>query len=116
MVDDQLGGGERIDEPRIAAHALDGFAHGGQIDDGGHAGEILQQNSRRYKRDLFFRRSWCPVREELNIIRMDKTSVFTAQKVFEKDAERKRQLRQMAGNLLFQQLEPVNIERLRANI
>jgi hypothetical protein len=42
MVDDQLGGEKGIDARGIAAHALDSFAHGGEIDDGGNAGEILQ--------------------------------------------------------------------------
>ena len=38
-------GCERIDLGRIAAHLLHGVAHGGQIDDGRHAGEILQQHA-----------------------------------------------------------------------
>ena len=37
---------------RIAAHALHGVAHGGQIDDRRHAGEVLQQHARRRERDL----------------------------------------------------------------
>ena len=42
MIDHQLGGKQRIDFLRIAAEFAHGVAHGGQIDDGGHAGEILQ--------------------------------------------------------------------------
>ncbi len=41
MVNHQLGGKQRIDALRIAAHALHGFAHGGEIDDRGHPCEIL---------------------------------------------------------------------------
>ena len=41
MVDDQFRREKRIDPLGISAHALYRFAHGGEIDDGWHAGEIL---------------------------------------------------------------------------
>jgi hypothetical protein len=47
---------------------------------------------------------------------MNEAAVLAAQKIFEKYAERKGQFRQIARDLFFKQLEPVNIERLRANV
>ena len=42
VIDHEFGGEKRIDALGIAAHSLHGFAHGGEIHDGGDAGEILQ--------------------------------------------------------------------------
>ena len=42
---------------RIAAEPDDAVAHRGEIDDGGHAGEVLQQDARRHERDLLLRPS-----------------------------------------------------------
>ena len=52
MVDDEIDFGQRIDLLRIAAELLHRIAHRGQIDDGGHAGQILHQHARGPKRDL----------------------------------------------------------------
>ena len=92
MVDDQLSREERIDQPRIAAHAFDGFAHRSQIHHRGHARKVLQQHPRRHESDFFFRGSRRPVGEELDIVRPDKAPVLAAQKIFEKDSEGKRQV------------------------
>ena len=116
MIDHQLGGEKRIDLPGIAAHAFDGFAHGGQIDDGGHAGKILKQHARGHEGNLFFRGSRRPVRQGANVIGPHKSPVFAAHKIFEKDPQRERQLRQMARDLFLKQFEPVDVERLRAHV
>ena len=42
MVDHQFRGQQGIHFFRIAAQLADRFAHRGEIDDGGHAGEVLQ--------------------------------------------------------------------------
>ena len=41
MIDHQIDRNQRIDLFRIAAQALHGAAHGGQIDDAGHSSEVL---------------------------------------------------------------------------
>jgi hypothetical protein len=46
VVDDQVHGVERVDLLRIAAQRLDPVAHRGEVDHGGHAGEILHQHAR----------------------------------------------------------------------
>ena len=40
----------------IAAEPHDAVAHGREIDDGRHAGEVLQQHARGRERDLLLRR------------------------------------------------------------
>ena len=56
MVDDELDRLERIDLLRVAAEADDAVAHGREIDNGGNAGEVLQQHARGRERDLFLLR------------------------------------------------------------
>ena len=45
MIDHQVHGNERIDLRRRAAQPLHGAPHGGQIDDGRNAGEILEHDA-----------------------------------------------------------------------
>ncbi len=52
VIDDQFGRRQRIDSLRIAAQLDDGFAHGGQIDDAGNAGEVLHDDARRGEGDF----------------------------------------------------------------
>ena len=54
MVDDEIDGRQRIDLLRIAAELRHGVAHGGEIDDGRNAGEVLHQHARRAEGDLAF--------------------------------------------------------------
>ena len=49
-------GNQRIDLLRIAAEPLHGAAHGGQVDDARHAGEVLQHDAGRLERNLDFGR------------------------------------------------------------
>ena len=52
MVDDEVDGHQRIDLGGIAVQVAHGIAHGGQVDDRRHAGEILHQHARRPVGDL----------------------------------------------------------------
>ncbi len=44
VVDDQLHRDQGIDLGRVAPHLGQGVAHGGQVDDAGHAGEVLHED------------------------------------------------------------------------
>ena len=55
VVDDELDRLQRIDLARIAAEPHDAVAHGGEVDDRGHAGEILQQHAGWCEGDLLLR-------------------------------------------------------------
>ena len=41
VVDDELGRHQRVDLARVAAQRPHRLAHRGQVDDGGHAGQVL---------------------------------------------------------------------------
>ena len=45
VIDDEIGGEQRIGARGIGAHGGEGVAHGRQVDHAGHAGEILQQDA-----------------------------------------------------------------------
>ena len=55
VVDHELDGQLRVDQRRIAAEVGHRVAHRGQVDDGGHTGEVLEQDPRGAKGDLLGR-------------------------------------------------------------
>jgi hypothetical protein len=80
VIDHQLGGRQRIDLLRIAAELDDGFAHGRQIHDAGHAGEILHDDSRRREGDFMARQRFrIPLEQRLDIAFGDIDAVLEAQ-------------------------------------
>ena len=54
MIDYELGGKQRINFLCVAAEIFDGVAHGGKINHGRNAGEILEQHARGHEGDFFF--------------------------------------------------------------
>ena len=79
MVDDEIDRNQRIDLLRIAAEMVHGVAHGGEIDHGGHPGEVLHQHARRPKGDLAVR---ClglePLRHRLDVLLGDGAAILVA--------------------------------------
>ena len=45
VVDDEIDGDQRLDHFRVLAHAIDGGAHRGEIDEERHAGEVLEHDA-----------------------------------------------------------------------
>ena len=69
VVDDQLGRGQRVDLLGVAAEVGDGLAHGGQVDDARHAGEVLHDHAGRGELDLDAGLGVrIPVREGLDVV------------------------------------------------
>ncbi len=52
VIDDEIGGHERVDPGGIAAHLRHGIAHRGEVDNAGNAGEVLEDHARRHERQL----------------------------------------------------------------
>lgn len=52
VVDDHVGGGERVDLVRVAAEGGDGLTHGGEVDDARNAGEVLHDHAGRRELDF----------------------------------------------------------------
>ncbi len=94
VVDDEFGRDQRVDLLRVAAELDDRVAHRGEIDDAGHAGEVLQHDARRHEGDFrvgFLLR--VPVRDRFDLLRGDVAAVFVAQQVLEQDLHRVGQAR-----------------------
>ena len=52
VVDDEVGRDQGIDPGRVAAEVGHRVAHDREVDDGGHAGEVLEDDPRGHERDL----------------------------------------------------------------
>jgi hypothetical protein len=88
VVDDQLGGRERVDLGRVAAHLGHGLAHGRQVDDAGYAGEVLHDHPGGGELDLGVRlRGGVPVRQRADVVRGDVRAVLGAEEVLQQDLE-----------------------------
>ena len=116
VVDDEFGGEERIDALGIAAHFFHRFAHGGEVDDGGHAGEVLQEHARGHEGDFFLRDAGRPGGERLDVFGANEAIVFEAKEVFEENAQRERKRGELGNALLFEMFEPMNFEGLCADV
>ena len=72
VVDDELGGLQRVDPVGVAAKGAHGVAHGGEVDDGGDAGEVLHEDARGHIGDLARWLGGCgPLGKELDVVRGD---------------------------------------------
>ena len=86
VVDDEIHRLKRIDQPRVATESSESIAHGGEIDDGGNSGKILEQHSRGAERYLLFDFPFhVPGREGAHVVRFDELAVFVPEQVFEED-------------------------------
>ena len=116
VVDDEFGGKERIDALGVAAHVFDRVAHGGEIDDGGDAGEVLEEDARGHEGDFFLRAVGSPGRESLDVFGMDEAAVFKAEEILEQHAQGERKRGELGDSLLFEMFEAVNFEGLSADV
>ena len=82
VVDHQVGRRQRVDLVGVAAEVADGLAHGGQVDDARHAGEVLHDDAggRELDLDAGFGLG-IPVRDGLDVVLGDVAAVLGAQQV-----------------------------------
>jgi len=94
VVDDQVDGVQRVDLGRVGAQRHHGVAHGGQVDDGRNAGEVLHQHAGRAEADFVFDAALVvePVGHGLQVGFVDGDAVFVAQQVLQQHLHRDRQL------------------------
>ena len=98
VVDHELDGDQRVDLLRVAAEVGHRGAHRGQVDDGRHAREVLQQDAGRVVVDLL--RRLCggiPAGDRLDVARGDGDAVLAPQHVLEQDAQRVREPRDVVA-------------------
>ena len=85
-------GHQRVDLCLLALQVAHGIAHGGQVDDGGNAGEVLHDHAGgREGHFLAGGRVGVPARQRLDVRGADRLAVLVAQQVLEQDLQRERQ-------------------------
>ena len=96
MVDDQLDGDERVDLRGVAAEPRQRVAHGGEVDDAGHAGEVLHEDALGGEGDLVGGVAGAlavalgvgaPARDGDDVVGRDVRAVLVAQQVLEEDLD-----------------------------
>ena len=101
-----------IDLFGVAAQSAHRIAHGGEVDDRGHAGEVLHQHAGGHVGDLARGLGFgVPGGEEADVVGGDGLTVFVAEQVFKQDAERERQAREVHA---FERVEVEVVDGLRA--
>ena len=86
MVDDELDGHARVDRCRVRPEGFHGVSHCGQVDDGGHAGEVLHEDAGGNEGDLSCAgRPRCPVGKGLDVGLGHRGAVLVAEEVLEED-------------------------------
>ena len=90
VVDHQIHRHQRIDLLGIAAQQLHAVAHGGEIDHGGNAGEILHQHARRAEAHLGIGLALVvePGHEALDVGLRHRAAILVAQEVLEQHLQR----------------------------
>ena len=107
VIDDELGGLQRIDPRRVAAHGLHRLAHGCEIDHCGNAGEVLHQHACRAEGDFLVRsRFRVPIEQRVNVFALDGQTVLIAQQVLQQDFQRERQSSKLR---LIERSQPENL-------
>ena len=93
VVDDHLGGCERVDLLGVAAERDDGLTHRREVDDAGHAREVLHDHARRRELDLGVGLGGGNPRAEcLDLLLGDVLAVFGAEQVLEQHLQAEREL------------------------
>jgi hypothetical protein len=117
VVANEVHGHERIDFFRIAAERPHGIAHGGKIDYGRYAGEVLHQHACRSKRDLPVRRfGFEPLRNGLNVWLGNGAAILVPQQIFEQNLHGKRQAGDALEAVLFRKRQAVICVDLAAHL
>jgi hypothetical protein len=111
VIDDQIHVHQRGDPGRVAAGALHRRSHRGQVDDRGHAREVLHQHPRGHEGKVGARRLPRPGRERPNVILGDVAGAGAAEQVLEQDLDGMREPVEL-GDLR----EPVELDRTVAGL
>ena len=93
VVDDEVGRHQRVDARRVAAKVGHRVAHRGQVDDGGHAGEVLEDDAGGHERQLDVGRAELPGRQPASVstsLGPDDPATGVAERVLEQDLDRHR--------------------------
>ena len=111
VVDDEFDRLQRVDLAWIAAELDDAVAHGRQVDNCRHSGEVLEQHPGRREGDLLLRAGTdIPAGQRLDVVRIDEPRVLAAQQVLEQDLQRVRQPRDVGKTGLLKRGQAEDVE------
>jgi hypothetical protein len=117
VIDHQITGHDRVDSGRVSAHPGHRVPHRREVDDTGHAGEILEHHPGRQEGDFATRRGGrAPRGEGLHVRRRHRAAPGMPQGVFQQDADREGKPIQRAHALALElaqaeDLRPFAVER-----
>jgi hypothetical protein len=115
VVDDELDRKLRVDPVRVAAEIPHRVAHRSEVDDGRHAGEVLQQHAAGSEGDLLGGLgARDPAGYRLDVRFRDRDAVLVPQDVLEQDAERVRKPQHVEPAL--ERLDAEDLERAAADV
>ena len=102
VIADEIDRNERIDLLGVAAKHLHGVAHGGEIDDRRHPGEVLHQDAGRAKGDLAFGGLGLePLRNRLDVLLGDRAAILVPQQILQQHLHGERQPRDTLEAILL---------------
>jgi hypothetical protein len=107
VVDDEVDRHERVDRLRVAAHPLHRAAQRGQVDDGRHAGEVLEHDAAGLKGTSNSPGRRGRRRRGAHVLGGHVVAVLVAQHALEQDLDRERQPVDVGQAVLLQLREPV---------
>jgi hypothetical protein len=110
VVDHEVHGDEGVDPLRVGPEPLHRGAHGGQVHDRGHAGEVLEDHPGGHEGQLHVLRSRrVPGPEVLHVLRGDELAVDAPEDSLEQDLDREGQAGEAGGDpRLLESREPVD--------
>ena len=107
VVDHQIDGNERLNLAGFFSGLAHGRAQRGEIDDAGHAGEVLQQHAGGHVGKLFLFDGRRPFGQRFHLLGRVGRMTLHAHQRFDQNLDRFRDFRQIAVALFFQRLEAV---------
>lgn len=92
VIDDEVHLAQRVDLARISAHLLASSTHGSEVNNSGHTGEILKDDTGRLERNLYHLLGiLLPIQDGLNVGLLDVEFIAVTHGTLEKNTDRERQ-------------------------
>jgi hypothetical protein len=93
VIDNEIDGNKRFDELGAFVHSFNRTTHGGEVHQKGDSGKILKDDPGDNERNFFGSRSLgIPIDEIFDVLLGDTLSIAVAEKGFEDDTDRNREL------------------------
>ena len=116
VVDHQVGWNNGVDARGVPAHGRETRTHGGEVDDRGHAGEVLQDDPRGHKRKVRAGVGGTPGGHGAHVPFAYVSFTGVSEDVLEQDADGERETIERGDSLRLEGLEAVERGRTLAQV